>query len=65
MLKKELRPYLFIIILLLISIGCSSLHGPGTQIPSSKLPPTQRPYKLNGIWYYPYPFCEKGISKKE
>jgi rare lipoprotein A len=65
MLKKELRPYLFIIILLLISIGCSSLHGP-EPIPSSKLPPTQRPYKLNGIWYYPIPsaegYIEEGIA---
>jgi rare lipoprotein A len=65
MLKKELRPYLFIIILLLISIGCSSLRGP-EPIPSSKLPPTQRPYKLNGIWYYPIPsaegYIEEGIA---
>jgi len=65
MLKKELRPYLSIIILLLISTACSTSRGPDPEL-YSKLPATQRPYELNGIWYYPIPtakgYIEEGIA---
>jgi rare lipoprotein A len=65
MLKKELNPYLPIIILLIICAGCGASRGPD-PILSSKLPPTQRPYKLNGIWYSPIPssegYIEEGIA---
>jgi rare lipoprotein A len=65
MLKKELKPYLSIIILLLICTGCGASRGPDPRL-SSKLPATQRPYNLNGIWYSPIPsaegYIEEGIA---
>ena len=65
MLKKELIPYLSIIILLLIGTACSTSRGPDPEL-YSKLPATQRPYELNGIWYYPIPtakgYIEEGIA---
>jgi rare lipoprotein A len=65
MLKKELKLYLTIIILLLIGTGCTAVRGPDPKI-YSKLPATQIPYKLNRIWYYPIPsaegYIEEGIA---
>jgi rare lipoprotein A len=65
MFKKKLRLYQFIILLLLICTGCSTSRGPDTLL-SSKLPRTQRPYELNGTWYYPIPsaegYIEEGIA---
>jgi len=62
---SRLKPFIFIIILLFLSTGCASTVVP--EPPSSlKLPPSQRPYKLFDIWYYPIPstegYIEHGIA---
>lgn len=51
--------------LLILCTGCSASRGPDLKL-YAKLPPTQRPYQLNGIWYYPVPsaegYMEEGIA---
>ena len=56
------------LVLILISMLCASCAG---RMPSKPhyppgLPPSQRPYQINGVWYYPIPsaqgFVEKGIA---
>ncbi len=48
-----------------MSTGCAASHGPDPKL-YAKLPATQRPYKLNNIWYYPIPsaegYVEQGIA---
>ena len=62
---KKLKPCLLIIILMLFSTSCATTHVPDPEL-YSKLPPTQRPYKLNNIWYHPIPtakgYIEEGIA---
>jgi len=57
-----LQALLFVLIL---NLGCSTSQGPDLNL-YMNLPPTQRPYQLNGIWYYPIPsaegYLEEGIA---
>ena len=52
-------------VLFCIITGCVASHGPDPKL-YAKLPATQRPYKLNDIWYYPIPsaegYAEQGIA---
>jgi len=54
---NKLKPCLTIILLTLFSTACATSRGPKPEL-YSNLPPTQRPYKLNKIWYYPIPTAE-------
>lgn len=51
----------------MIMSGCAGTGPARKPSPSSgKIPPTQRPYQIDGIWYYPIPdatgYSEKGIA---
>jgi len=60
-----LKSSIMISVLFCISTGCAASHGPDPKL-YAKLPATQRPYKLNSIWYYPIPsaegYAEQGIA---
>jgi len=62
---KELKTCQFMILLLLFCSACATSSDPDPDL-YSKLPPTQRPYKLNNLWYYPIPtakgYTEEGIA---
>lgn len=57
-----------VVLLILLSMLCASCIG---RVPTKPhyppgLPPTQRPYQINGVWYYPIPsakgYVERGIA---
>jgi len=62
-------PYcLFLVVVALFLGACAAPPSPKPPAPGSEahaaLPPTQRPYKVFGVWYYPIPsargFAEEG-----
>jgi len=46
--------------------SCAAPPPPKPPVPDAALPPTQRPYKVFGVWYYPIPsaqgFVEDGFA---
>lgn len=54
-----------VVICLLLLAACAGRVPPRTPYPPG-LPPSQRPYQVNGTWYYPIPsalgYVEKGIA---
>jgi rare lipoprotein A len=46
--------------------SCAAPPPPKPPVPDVALPPTQRPYKVFGVWYYPIPsaqgFVEQGLA---
>jgi rare lipoprotein A len=46
--------------------SCAAPPPPKPSVPDAALPPTQRPYKVFGVWYYPIPssqgFVEQGYA---
>lgn len=53
------------LILMAFASGCAS-HFAGSRPPQFKPPPSirgQKPYQINGIWYYPLPSAEGYVEK--
>lgn len=62
---KPFSVKIFIVVAAIVCSACAARVPTPTRYPY-ELPPSQRPYQVNGVWYYPIPsakgYVEKGIA---